>query len=129
MRRILVIDDKMHVRATIMSILRRSEGFEIVAVGDGISGLKKFDETTFDLAIVDLYMPEIDGVKVIREIRKRIPNFPVIAMSGELLRHSHRTALDIFPNAADLSEIVCLKKPFRSAELLAAVAKATPVAA
>lgn len=128
MRRVLVIDDKAYVRATIASVLRLA-GFEVVGVDDGASGLRKFEESSFDLVIVDVYMPGVDGVKVIKELRKRAPNFPIIAISGVLLGSSRRTALDIFPNVPGLSELVCLKKPFRPPELLAAVEKAMIVAA
>jgi CheY-like chemotaxis protein len=72
-------------------------------------------------------MPGIDGVKVIKELRKQAANFPVIAMSGVMLGQSKRTALDIFPIASGLSDVVCLKKPFRAAELLAAVEKVLAV--
>ncbi|MGH6724973.1 MAG: response regulator [Pseudolabrys sp.] len=128
MRRILVIDDKPYVRATILSVLRPA-GFDVVAVDDGKIGLRKFDESTFDLAIVDLYMPGVDGVQVIKELRKRAPDFPIVAMSGVLLGPSRRTALDIIPIVPGLTEIICLKKPFRSHELLSAVESAlAPVA-
>jgi CheY-like chemotaxis protein len=126
MRRVLVIDDKAYVRATIASVLRPA-GFEVVNVDSGAAGLRHFENSTFDLAIVDIYMPEIDGVQVIKELRKRNSNFPIIAMSGMLLGSSQHTALDIFPNVTGLSDIVCLKKPFRAPELLAAVEKAMTV--
>ena len=128
MRRVLVIDDKPYVRATVISVLRPA-GFEVVAVDDGKWGLRKFEESSFDLAIVDLYMPGVDGVKVIKELRNRAPKFPIIAMSGVLLGRSQRTALDIFPNVPGLTEIICLKKPFRSNELLSAVETALALVA
>jgi len=128
MRRVLVIDDKPYVRATILSVLRPA-GFEIVAADDGKTGLRKFEAFSFDLAIVDLYMPGIDGVKVIKEMRDRAPDFPIVAMSGVLLGRSQRTALDIFPKVPGLTEIVCLKKPFRSSELLSAVESALALVA
>lgn len=128
MPRILVIDDQAHVRATVLAILQPN-GFTIVGVSDGRAGLRAFEEASFDLVIVDVYLPGVDGVKVIRELRARAPNLPIVAISGVMLAGSQHTALDIFPNASGLSEIVCLRKPFRSAELLAAVEKAMAVAA
>lgn len=128
MRRVLAIDDQAYVRATIASVLRPA-GYDVVGVDDGATGLRRFETSTFDLAIVDIYMPGLDGVKVIKELRKLNPSFPVIAISGVMLGSSNRTALDIFPIAAGLSDVVCLKKPFRAPELLAAVEKAMSVTA
>jgi len=128
MPRVLVIDDQAHVRATVLTVLR-ANGFEVATANDGKSGLQRFADSQFDLVIVDVYMPELDGVKVIRQLRARAANLPIVAMSGVLLGESRHTALDIFPNASDLSDIVCLKKPFRSSELMAAVEKALVLAA
>src|SRR5579872_2865146 len=116
MRRVLVIDDQGYVRATIAAVLR-PQGFDVIGFEDGPSALRRFDETSFDLAIVDVYMPGMDGVKVIKELRKRAPSLPIIAMSGVLLGQSRHTALDVIPMAPGLSEVVCLKKPFRAPEL------------
>ena len=122
MARILVIDDQAHVRAVILSVLRAKD-HEVVGVSDGSSGLQEFKDTPFDLAIIDVYLPGIDGVKVIREMRTLAADLPIIAISGVMLNDSDRTALDIFANASDLADIACLKKPFRSSELLKAVDK------
>jgi CheY-like chemotaxis protein len=123
MRRILVIDDELHVR-TALSLALRAKGFEVVTAQNGLVGLRAFRASQFDLAIVDIFMPEMDGVKLIKALRERNPNFPVIAVSGMPLPETGRTALDLFPLTPGLSEVVCLKKPFRPAELMEAIAKA-----
>ncbi len=84
MIRILVIDDQAHVRAAILSILRAKD-FDVVGVNDGAAGLQEFDNGHFDMAIVDVYLPGMDGVKVIRELRERAPKLPIIAVSGVML--------------------------------------------
>jgi len=122
MTRILVIDDQAHVRAAILSVLR-AKGFEVVGVGDGTAGLHEFDVAPFGMAIVDVYLPGVDGVNVIRELRARSPRLPVIAISGVMVGESNHTVLDMLPNAADLAGVICLRKPFRSAELVKAVDK------
>ncbi len=131
-QRILVIDDDNHVRTSIVLALR-ARGFDVVAADNGASGLRAFEAGPFDLAIVDVFMPGMDGVKLIKALRELDHNFPVIAVSGVLLPASGRTALDLFPKAPGLENIVCLQKPFRPPELLAAIAKAlegaSPVAA
>lgn len=120
MPRILVIDDQNYMRATVVAVLR-ANGFEALGVEDANSGLREFAASHFDLAIVDIYMPNVDGVKLIKALRERSPNLPIIAMSGVQLSESHCTALEFLPKLPGLSEIVCLQKPFRPPELLKAI--------
>jgi DNA-binding NtrC family response regulator len=127
MPRVLVIDDQPHVRATI-SIALLANGFEVVAVDSARAGLREQQRAHFDLAMVDIYMPDMDGVQLIKAFRTRAPSLPVIAMSGVFLGASERTVLDILPITQNLSDIVCLQKPFRSKALLFAVQKALGVA-
>jgi CheY-like chemotaxis protein len=121
--RILVVDDQTPVRAAIVLALQ-AKGFDVVAAESGQSGLTKFEQSDFDLVIADLFMPGIDGVSLIKALRKRNPSFPVIAMSGVFLGTSGRTALDHLPNITELSDVICLQKPFRPNDLLQAVAAA-----
>lgn len=123
MRRVLLIDDDRQVRSSIELALR-AKGFEVVSADSGAAGLRAFHNGPFDLAIVDVFMPGMDGVKLIKALRERVPNFPVIAVSGVLLRTSGRTALDLFPMAPDLADVVCLQKPFRPHQLMDAIVKA-----
>jgi CheY-like chemotaxis protein len=120
MPRILVIDDQPHVRAMI-SVALEAHGIDVVAVESGRSGLREIGRSNFDLAIVDIFMPEMDGVKLIKSLRERIPDLPVIAISGEFLRPTGRNVLNILPMAPALTGITCLAKPFRPRELLAAI--------
>lgn len=126
--RILVIDDQTQVRAAV-SLALHAKGFDVVTAENGHAGLRTFKASPFDLVIADIFMPEMDGVKLIKALRERNPDLPVIAVSGVHLRGSERTALDLFP-LAHLSDVLCLQKPFGPAELLQAIAQATgkPVA-
>jgi CheY-like chemotaxis protein len=126
--RVLVIDDQQYVRAAI-SIALRSAGFEVVAVESGPLGLSALEDSRFDLAIVDIYMPKMDGLQFIKAMRERMPNLPVIAMSGVMFRTSGRNVLDILPMAPGLSGVSFLQKPFKPKELLQAIENATGVAA
>ncbi len=123
MPRILVIDDQNHVRTAIVVALQ-AKGFDVVGAGSGQLGLTKFAQSKFDVVIADIFMPGIDGVTLIKALRKRDPSFPVIAMSGVLLGTSGRTALDHLPNISELADVVPLQKPFRPNDLLQAVATA-----
>jgi CheY-like chemotaxis protein len=120
MARVLVIDDQAHVRAAVCAVLK-SIGFEALAVESGRKGLSELEKSSFDLAIVDIYMPEMDGVQFIKALRQRTPNLPIIAMSGVLYRDTGGSALDVLPKARHLTDIVSLAKPFRPKQLLHAV--------
>lgn len=128
MPRILIVDDQAHVRAAV-TVALQVNGFEAVATEDGVSAIREFEARRFDLAIVDLYMPKIDGVKIIKALRERSANLPIIAMSGVLLNEFGHTALEFLPKVPGMSEIVCLQKPFRPPELLKAVQAAFAAAA
>ena len=117
MPRILVVDDQPDIR-TMISIVLRVHQFEIVGAGSGAAALQEFENSKFDLAIVDIFLQGTNGLDVIRQMRERVPSFPVIAISG-------MTSLDYFSMAPELSNIICLRKPFRSAELVRAVEAAT----
>jgi two-component system, chemotaxis family, chemotaxis protein CheY len=118
--RVLVIDDQPHVRATIVAGLK-SLGFEVVAAESGRLGLNALENSSFDLAMVDIYMPEMDGVQIIKALRECAPNLPIIAMSGMMFRTSGRSVLNVLPMAPGLTGIRCLQKPFRHKELQQAV--------
>lgn len=126
--RILVVDDQARVRAAI-AVTLRAKGFEVVTVEDAVTAFGEFEARPFDLAIVDVYMPSIDGVKLIKVLRDRWPNLPIIVISGVALNDSQLTALDFLPKLSGFSEIACLKKPFRSEELLRAIRTALPAPA
>jgi CheY-like chemotaxis protein len=128
MRRILVIDDQQQVRVSI-EIALQSNNFEVVSVGSGREALREFEKSSFDLAIVDIYMPDMDGVALIKALRQRNPILPIVAISGIPLSASGRTTLDLLPNVPNLSNVVRLKKPFRPNELIQAVQSAIDVAA
>jgi CheY-like chemotaxis protein len=123
MARVLVIDDEAHVRAAVGAVLK-SIGFEFVAVENGRKGLSELEKSSFDLAMVDIYMPGMDGVQFIKALRQRMPDLPIIAMSGVLYRSTGGSALDVLPMARHLTGIVSLAKPFRPKELVQAVQNA-----
>jgi DNA-binding response OmpR family regulator len=113
MPRILVIDDQSDVRRMI-SIVLRVHRFEIVEAASGEAGLQEFENFKFDLAIVDIFLQGTNGLDVIRMMRERVANLPIIAMSG-------MTALDFVSATPELSNVVCLQKPFRPNELIRAI--------
>jgi DNA-binding response OmpR family regulator len=121
MPRILVIDDQADVRAMICMVLRVNH-FEVVEAASAAAGLKAFEPSEFDLAIVDILLEEANGFDVIRAMRDRVPNLPVVAISG-------MTAPEFGNASPDAASVVCLQKPFRPGELLRAIEAAQGIAA
>jgi len=78
---ILVIDDESTSRAIIGRMLE-TLGFQVTIAPDGATGLKVFRQRVPDLVMVDLFMPEIDGFKVLTAIRDHSPETPVIVISA-----------------------------------------------
>lgn len=113
MSRILVIDDQSDVRAMI-SIVLRINHFEIVEAESAAAGLKAFEEEQFDLVIVDIFLQGTNGFDIIRTMRERVPNLPVVAISGMM-------ALDVISALPELADVVCLQKPFRPNDLVRAI--------
>jgi CheY-like chemotaxis protein len=125
MPRLLIIDDQPHVRAAI-SVALQANGYEVVAVESGRLGLIELnrsvlDITPFDLVIVDIYMPNMDGLTLIKAMRERSPKLPIVATSGALLPGTGRAVLDALTKAPHLAGITFLGKPFRPKELIQAI--------
>src|SRR4051794_8327719 len=78
---ILIVDDDIAVQATIRLLLERA-GHNVVVAGDGHKALTIFQASHFDLLLLDLLMPEIDGLETMRLIRKQDPLIPIIVISG-----------------------------------------------
>ena len=113
MPRVLVIDDHADVRAMI-SIVLSINRYEIVEVATAAAGLKAFESAGIDLAIVDIFQQDANGSELIATLRERAPDLPVVAISG-------MTALDFLTRYPGLSDVVCLQKPFRPPDLIAAI--------
>jgi DNA-binding response OmpR family regulator len=112
-----MIDDQPDIR-TMVSIVLRVNHFDVVEAASAAAGLKEFEASKFDLAIVDIFLQGTNGFEVIMKMRERIPDFPIVAISG-------MTMLDFVNETPELSNVVCLQKPFRPADLVLAVEVAT----
>ena len=79
--RILVVDDDKSVRNTLKEVLSR-EGYEVIAVESGEEALQTMRQVAVDLALLDLKLTGIDGLRVMEEIRKLWPSTVVIMLTG-----------------------------------------------
>lgn len=111
--RILLVEDDLSLGEGICAALRRG-AFAVDWVQDGASGLAAIRDGEFDLAILDLGLPRMDGIEVIRQIRGLGRAIPILVLSARERPSDRTLGLDV--GADDY-----LGKPFDTAELLARV--------
>jgi DNA-binding response OmpR family regulator len=81
MAKVLVIDDEQGIRDLLDTLLRR-KGYDVVLAESGWKGLECFRRARPDVIVLDLKMPEMDGLTVLRQIRSLDPKTPVIILTG-----------------------------------------------
>ena len=118
MARILLVDDDDMLSAMIVDVTTRA-GYEVVRAKDGAAALEAFSNG-YDLVITDLIMPGTEGLELIRELRRRDPQIPIIAISGG----GRNTPETYLPMAKLLGATLALSKPFSTQQLLAAIRSA-----
>src|SRR5215475_10124015 len=119
MARILVVDDEISIRVAIRMILERA-GHTVVVAEGGHAAVRAIEAFSFDVLLVDIFMPGMDGLQTIKVFRESAPDVPIIAMSGYAVRGE--TTPEFVHQALDLGASLCLYKPFRSGELMHAIA-------
>jgi CheY-like chemotaxis protein len=116
--RILVVDDDPLVSKAIRVWLKQ-QGFEVVTADGAASGLVELDRGGFDLMIIDIFMPHMNGFESVRLFHRRAPDVPLIAISGYAFAEAHSTpAPDFLRMALALGATRCLRKPFKPGTLL-----------
>ncbi len=81
MKRILVADDEMSIRLLYSEELRE-EGYEVFTASNGREALEVAEKEPLDLIILDIKMPEMNGIEVLRRIKEQHPNLPVLLSSA-----------------------------------------------
>jgi DNA-binding NtrC family response regulator len=114
--RILVIDDELTVCMSCDKILSE-DGYTVTSAQGGYNGLERARKENFDLALVDLKMPDINGMEVVETLKREHPNMAVIIMTGYSTVASAVTGIKL--GAADY-----IPKPFTPDEMSVAVKKA-----
>jgi DNA-binding response OmpR family regulator len=111
--RILVIEDEARIQAFLTRGLE-AEGYTVVAAGDGREGIDLAAGTHWDLVVLDLLLPGLNGLQVLRELHRTKPELPVVILSA---RSDVQTKLRGF----ELGATDYLAKPFSLDELLARI--------
>jgi two-component system, OmpR family, response regulator len=109
--RILAIEDEPRIASFLQRALE-AEGFTIETEGDGLEGLSKALSEPYDLILLDLLLPRVDGLTVLRELTQRLPEMPVVVVSA---RSDLATKLRGFK----LGACDYVAKPFAMDELVA----------
>ena len=113
MTRILIAEDESHIVTFLQKGLRAS-GFSTTAVSDGMTAVEMARDADFDLLILDLGLPELDGREVLRRVRARGDRLPIIILTA---RDGVDDTVAGFEGGAD----DYVTKPFRFEELLARI--------
>jgi DNA-binding response OmpR family regulator len=111
--RILVVEDEARIQSFLARGLE-AEGFGVDTAPDGATALRRLDDVPYDLVVLDLLLPRIDGLTVLRELAQRKPELPVLILSA---RSDLRTKLRGF----ELGACDYMSKPFALDELLARI--------
>jgi two-component system chemotaxis response regulator CheY len=98
--RILIVEDSPTMRQLLVFALKRLKGAEIVEAQDGMDGLRKVTSDHYDLALVDINMPVMDGLKLINLIRAEdsLKEMPIVVITTEGAREDRERALALGAN-------------------------------
>lgn len=88
---ILLVDDSSVQRRIVHSLLDAAGAWNVIQATDGFSALKLIEQSAPSLVLTDVYMPKMDGLVLVEQIRDRFPNVPVVLMTGH---GSEQTAVD-----------------------------------
>jgi len=122
MASILIADDDEAVQQIVKILLQRS-GHDVIGVSDGCKALQTFRERDFDLLIVDIFMPGMDGLETMKLVHEYRPGVPIIVISGHPFSAHCTPPPDFLTMATKLGAACSLQKPFKSAILLENIAR------
>ena len=114
-RRVLVVDDNEDA-ANLLGELAQLRGHDVMIAHDGIQALELVATFQPEVAVLDIGLPGMDGYQLAAELRERVPDCRLIALTGYSQRKDRETALD-----AGFSEH--LVKPVKASDLLVLIAR------
>jgi len=78
---VLIVDDETTIIESLEGILS-DDGFEVIHAYNGYEALKKIETASPDIVLLDIWMPGMDGIETLKEIKKIAPNLPVVMITG-----------------------------------------------
>ncbi|NQV48681.1 MAG: response regulator [Rhodospirillaceae bacterium] len=112
--KILIIDDDEQIREMLRDILEEITGHPIDEAMNGVEGLAAFESNPVDLVITDILMPDMDGIEMIIQMRRKYPDIKIIAISGG----GRARQMDFLKIAVKAGALRILPKPFTPKRLL-----------
>lgn len=121
--RVLIIDDEAEIRRN-LTVGLTQEGYSVVACPDGISAIHELNQArekgiAYDYLVTDIFMPDIDGLKILKVIKNQYPDLPVLVITGFGDERLMLTALSEHNTGY-------LDKPFEISELVGALEELSP---
>lgn len=113
--RILLVDDEPTVLSVVERVLKRG-GYDVTVCSGGQQALRCYEPNRFDLVLLDVMMPDLDGVEVLRRLRAAHAGARILLMTG-YAEESVQVRLRDFP------DVIVISKPFLPRELLEQVRK------
>lgn len=117
--RILLVEDDGVLRDVLADFLTTA-GYEVVQAADGVEALATLERASVDGIVTDLWMPNLDGVRLIQSVRERNPALPIVLMTA-FPEDFLATPQPGGPNDR------CVRKPFEAQDILDAVSSIVPL--
>ena len=107
---IMIIDDEPSILKSLSGLLT-DEGFEVITATNGYEGLKRIEEESPDLVLLDIWMPGIDGIETLKEIKKSNPSIQVIIITGHgnietAVRATKLGAFDLIEKPLSIDKVI-----------------------
>ncbi len=116
MSRVLLVDDSMYQRIKLRKLLEAA-GYEVIEGSDGDEGLSMAINSEADCMVLDLLMPKVSGMEVLREFHAKHLSLPVVIHTADIQDQTRQECLA-------LGAVAFLNKPSRAEDVLAAIAQA-----
>lgn len=108
-KNVLVVDDEKLIAMDIKKIVT-SEGHDVITTQSGVEASRAIEDSNIDLVFLDLVLPDMNGVEVLKEIKKAKSDLPVVIITGY-------PDSEIMNQALELGPISVLKKPFNREQI------------
>ena len=115
-KKILVVDDEKHIRDSCINLLQRKR-FDAEGAASGIEALEMIGKNEYDLVLLDIRMPGMDGIEALRRAKEIVPDILVLVLTG------HGT-IDNANEALELGAAGFIRKPIAIEDLAESIDKA-----